>query len=151
LVVVATSRTGSDQDLVERDFGGLLDLVTRVTVAPMVVGGAEAEAFLATMKGAGVEVYTNSFDGTPGSALLDLDRRSALLRTPEFPRDALALLQALRLLRAAYIYDYPQERVRRATTVFRMGSPPAAPDVWEAARDYLLHNDWLRYAPADAH
>ena len=122
LLVVATSRADSDQDAVTRDFGGLLELLARVEMQPMTTGGAEADGFLNTMRAAGAELHLNSFDGTPGSALLDLQRRTDQLGDPAFPRAALATLKALALLRRARTYDYPEERVRRvATGVFGLG------------------------------
>jgi len=113
LLVVATSRADSDQDAVTRDFGGLIELLTRLEMQPMVRGSGEADGFLETMREAGAELHTSSFDGTPGSALLDLDRRTDQLRDPSFPRAALATLKAMALLRRAQTYDYPEERVRR--------------------------------------
>jgi hypothetical protein len=108
LVIVATSRTGGELAGVERDFGSLVDRLFPVTLTPMERQGDEARAFLRQMEVAGVELHRQSFDGTPGSALLDLDRRTALLRDPAFPRGALAVLQALALLRGALVYTYPE-------------------------------------------
>jgi hypothetical protein len=99
------------------------------------------------------------FDGTPGSILLGLERRTTQLRSPRFPSAAKAILKALALLRAASVYDDPESRVRRvALEVFEL-----PPEQWSDALDYLIGGGWVSldegdergesslYVPSDAY
>ncbi len=148
LVVVATCRAGADRTAVEGAFPALLERLEKLSVLPMEVGSTEAQRFLQTMRDAHAELHAQSFDGTPGSALLDLDRRTQQLRAPGFPPGAAAILTALALLRAASTYTYPEERVRRvAVGVFGLDPSPGA---WQAALRSLLSESWLRLTSADA-
>ncbi len=148
LIVVATCRAGTDHDAVERDFAVLLQRLTPLVVEPMERESAESAAFVNRMKEAQVELHLESFDGTPGSALLDLDRRTLQLRDDAFPRDAQAILKALALLRGATVYVYPERRVRRvAVAVFQQATAPSA---WADALSYLVRHGWVRLERADA-
>jgi tetratricopeptide (TPR) repeat protein len=151
LVVAATSRVDPDQDGARRyliSLNAVIKQLARLTLAPMDPKSDEAQRFLREMADAGLEVRRKSFDGTPGSALLDLDRRTAHLRDPAFSRDALAVLKALALLRRDRIYTYPEDRVRRvAMEVFKRATLATA---WPNVRDWLVRNGWLRLETSDA-
>ncbi|MGH2487113.1 MAG: hypothetical protein ACRDHE_13980, partial [Ktedonobacterales bacterium] len=148
LLVVATCRPGDDRDGVERQFGGMLQWLTSLDLEVIARDGSEYTAFVDHMRAEHVEVHTERFDGTPGSAVLDLDRRTVQLRDVAFPRDALAALKALRLLRAAQTYDYPEGRVRRVAVA--VCDQAAASGAWNDARDYLVRQGWLRLERANA-
>ena len=147
-IVIATCRAGDDRDAVERQFGGMLQWLAPLDLTPIERGGPEYTAFVDKMRAEHVEVHTETFDGTPGSAVLDLKRRTDQLSDRAFPRDALAILKALRLLRASQTYDYPEGRVRRvAATVFGQSEAGGA---WDEARGYLARHGWLRLERANA-
>jgi hypothetical protein len=120
LIVVATCRAGTDCDAVERDFAVLLQRLTPLVVEPMERESAESAAFVSRMKEAQVELHLRSFDGTPGSALPDLDRRTL---QPDHRAGTRLRQHAGRLpflsplARAARYYAHQRDKVNRCAVV----------------------------------
>lgn len=152
LVVVATSRSGVDEAATHQHYDGLIEsLGLRVVhLTPMSRADAEAEQFFAFVRQLAAreparQLTVDAFDGTPGSVLLGLERRTTQLRSPRFPSAAKAILKAIALLRAASVYEYPESRVRRvAERVFEL-----APAAWSDALDYLVGAGWVSLDEGD--
>ncbi|HEX6818405.1 MAG TPA: hypothetical protein VF120_08525, partial [Ktedonobacterales bacterium] len=166
LLVVITSRSGADEALARQHYDGLIESLglAVLRIAPMARDESEARLFLAFVRELARQeparpLAMESFDGTPGSVLLGLERRTSQLRSSRFPSSAKAILKALALLRAAGVYDYPESRVRRvAAEVFEL-----ADWRWSEALDYLIGGGWVSldegdmrgesnlYVPSDAY
>lgn len=166
LIVVATSRSGADEAATRRHFEGLfeslgLQVVQLAPMEPDATEGAEFLAFVRALAAAEPErhLHFDAFDGTPGSVLLGLERRTTQLRSPAFPASAKAILKALAVLRVGAVYAYPELRVRRiAEGVFDL-----AAGQWSDALDYLVGGGWVSldegdlrgesrlYVPSDAY
>jgi hypothetical protein len=144
LVVVATSRAGNDNLLTQREFGALLPRLSRVDLKRMDPASDEAIQFLLEASDKASEPHVESFDGTPGSVLLDLERRTTQLRN--LPSDAQCILKALALLRSAEVESFPEVRVRRvARVVFDL---PEVSSRWDKALARLLDDEWVVLRPA---
>jgi tetratricopeptide (TPR) repeat protein len=71
-------------------------------------------------------VYPDEFDGTPGSLLLGV-RRMREQRYPALPEDGRRVLRALKLLRSAQTYVYPEARAALVASDFvRLGAADSA-------------------------
>ncbi len=146
LIVVATTRSGTEGDLVLRSYRSFIQALGlfRARLQSMEKGRDEWQRFLAfadaqRRQGQAQPFDPAHFDGTPGSVLLGLDLRTEALRYPNFPPTARAILMALALLRKAGIYHFPERRVRRvAESVFE-----APPGQWFEALDYLVQTAWI--------
>jgi hypothetical protein len=138
VVIVATSRGGTDLVTSESEFGALIQRLSRVALRPM--DPDEEQIFRQAMIQQGVTVDDGS-DGTPGSILLGLGRRTIQVLDERFPADARKILQSLALLRAAEAESYTVQRVRRvAIGVFDF--PPAS-SVWRRGLGYLVDDSWV--------
>lgn len=166
LIVIVTSRSGVDEAATRQHYDGLIESLGLVTVriAPMARDEGEAEDFLTFVRMLAEreparQFVAGAFDGTPGSVLLGLGRRTSQLRSSRFPSAAKAILKAIALLRAADIYDYGESRVRRvAQDVFELTGAQ-----WSDALDYLVGGGWVSlddgdqsgesrlYVPSDAY
>lgn len=152
LVVVATTRPGSEGDLVLRSYRSFIQALGlfRARLQSMEKGREEWQGFLTfaneqVRQGQTQPFDPANFDGTPGSVLLGLDLRTEALRYPDFPASARAILMALALLRKAGVYYFPERRVRRvAESVFE-----APPDHWLGALDYLVQTAWISLSEGD--
>ncbi len=148
-VIVATVRVGDDEDLAMQTFASLFETLDlrAIRLAPLTDEAARAFlAFAADATATGqAALHRDEFDGTPGSVLLGLARRTVQLRSPDFPAAAKAILKALALLRAADITPRSVGRARRvASAIFAL--PPTG---WQAALEYLVRNEWLTLGVAD--
>lgn len=152
LLVVMTSRTGVDAAATHQRYDGLIEALdlTPVNLVPMGADDAEAMRFLGFVRALAESdperrLSLDTFDGTPGSVLLGLDRRTTQLRATSFPGAAKAILRALALLRTADIHEYPEVRVRRvAEAVFDL---PV--NTWTSALDYLIDEGWVALGDGD--
>lgn len=146
-LIVATCRSGGDQDNVLREFGALIDHLAAFHLAPIALESAEHHDFLDAVRHHDPAQHIDAarFDGTPGSVFLGVDRRTMQLRNDAcMPMGAKAILKALALLRAASIYDYAETRVRRVTeAVFQIQGS------WTEHLDYLLRAEWVRLEPCE--
>ncbi len=143
-IIVATCRSGGDQESVLREFGTLIEQLMAFDLKPMARESAEWVSFYHFLDAVrqqepNRQIAATQFDGTPGSVFLGLGRRTRQLRgDARFPAGAKAILKALALLRAAAIYEYPEARVRRVVEgVFQIQGS------WVSDLDYLLQHDWI--------
>ncbi|HEV2238827.1 MAG TPA: hypothetical protein VGR57_19365, partial [Ktedonobacterales bacterium] len=150
VVVVATCRDGDDEKRTRELLGALLEHLTALRPADITRGEAtQLAADLAVAHPADQEgaVYADEFDGTPGSLLLGV-RRMAEQRYPALPEDGRRVLRALKLLRSAQSYDYPETRVR--TVAGDLFGLPSDEGAWQTARAALVASDFLRLGEADS-
>lgn len=130
-VVVATCPDGQDELRARRHLGSLLARLTPIRLGA--VTALEADQLVAALAKQGVAVRRDAFDGTLGSLLLGIRE----LRVSVFPRlsaDARAALHAIKLLRSAHIYTFPEARVI-AVAASLLGLDAAA---WPATRAELV-------------
>jgi transcriptional regulator with XRE-family HTH domain len=147
LIVVATSRSGLDEAATHQHYDGLIESLglSTLQVRPMARADQETVRFFAfahqlAEREPARRLSLDVFDGTPGSILLGLGRRTTQLRSPRFPSAVKAILKALALLRTASVYDYPESRVRRvAMEVFEL-----PPERWSDALDSADGSAWMR-------
>jgi len=141
-VDVATCPDGQDELRARRHLGSLLARLTPIRLAA--VTAPEADQLVAALAKQGVVARRDAFDGTPGSLLLGIRE----MRTTVFRRlsaDARHALHAIKLLRSAHIYTYPETRVV-AVAASLLGLDPAA---WPAARAELVAAGFIRvHTPA---
>jgi len=115
-------------------------LVARlIPLRPAQVGENEVAWHTAALKYQGIRLQADQFDGTPGSVVLEL-YRMAQERYPALPKGAQRVLRAMKLLRSAGIYTYPESRVR-ATVVDVFGLEPRQ---WRRARNMLVRAGFAR-------
>jgi tetratricopeptide (TPR) repeat protein len=145
LIVLATCRSGKDEAIIFRFNDRLGELGMQLDVEPMARDSSNWVQFLqfAADEHAHdprIVLEPENFDGTPGSALLGLGRRSEQVRRYENEQpDAVTVLKAMRLLLAAEIYLYPQRLVKlAATAVFGLEAARC-----EAATDFLVREKWM--------
>ncbi|HEY7355645.1 MAG TPA: hypothetical protein VH590_04230, partial [Ktedonobacterales bacterium] len=137
VVIVATCRDGEESRRAAAHLRPLLEHL--LPIRPAEIGENEIAWHAASLKYQGVKLQQDQFDGTPGSVVL-ATLRMAHERYPALPKSAQRVLRALKLLRSAGIYTYPEARVR-ATAVDVFGLPPRE---WRRARNALLRAGFIR-------
>lgn len=143
VVIVATCRDGEGARRAAAHLRPLLEHL--LPIRPAEIGENEIAWHAAALKYQGVKLQQDQFDGTPGSVVL-ATLRMAHERYPALPKSAQRVLRALKLLRSAGIYTYPESRVR-ATAVDVFGLPPHE---WRRARKALLRAGFIRLEPLPA-
>lgn len=136
-VVVATCPDGQDERRTRRHLGSLLARLAPIRLAA--VTAPEADQLVAALAKQGVATRRDTFDGTPGSLLLGIRE----MRATVFPRlsaDARHALHAIKLLRSAHIYTYPEARVVAVATSL-LSLDLAA---WPEARAELVAAGFIR-------
>ncbi len=142
-IIVATCRAG---DEAQRAAVHLRPLVERLLpIHPAEIGENEIAWHAAALKYHGIKLQADQFNGTPGSVVLGA-RRMAHERYPMLSKSAQRVLRALKLLRSAGIYSYPESRVR-ATVEDVFGMEPLE---WRRARRVLLRSGFIRLEPLPA-
>jgi tetratricopeptide (TPR) repeat protein len=136
-VVVTTCRDGEEVQRAAAHLSPLLGHL--VPIRPAEVGENEIEWHTAALKFHGIRLQTAQFDGTPGSVVLE-PARMARERFPALSKGAQRVLRAMKLLRSAGIYTYPESRVR-ATVVDVFGLEPQE---WRRARSTLVRAGFIR-------
>ena len=141
-VVVATCPDGQDERRARRHLGSLLTHLVPIRLAA--VTAPEADQLVAVLAKQGVATRRDAFDGTPGSLLLGIREMRATV-FPCLSVDARHALHAIKLLRSAHIYTYPEARVI-AVAASLLGLDLAA---WPAARAELVAAGFIRvHTPA---
>jgi hypothetical protein len=135
-VVVATCPDGQDEVRTRRHLGSLLARLTPIRLAA--VTAPETNQLIAALAKQGVAADGDAFDGTPGSLLLNIREMRATV-FPCLSADARHALHAIKLLRSAHIYTYPEARVV-AVAASLLGLDPAA---WPAARAELVASGFI--------
>jgi hypothetical protein len=136
-VVIATCRDGAEIQRVAAHLRPLLEHL--LPIRPAEIGENEIAWHTAALKYQGVKLQQDQFNGTPGSVVLAVPRM-AHERYPALSKSAQRVLRALKLLRSAGIYSYPEARVR-ATAEDVFGLPPHE---WRRARSALLRAGFVR-------
>jgi hypothetical protein len=136
LVIVATCR----DDAVARVAALLGPLLERlIPILPADVGEDEAAWHATALQYQGIKLDRAPFDGTPGSLVLNVERMRQE-RYPALPKSAQRVLRAMKLLRSAGIWTYPEARVRAtAEDVFWL-----EPNQWRSARKALVRAGFVR-------
>ena len=144
-IVIATTRPGDDEDRALQSFSSLIESLKLQPVRLQDLHGEEAQHFqdfahqALLAEGRATDAQDDQFDGTPGSLLLGLARRTVELRSAAFPTSAKTVLKALALVRAGGSVATTSRIRRVASGVFDL-----APNEWGTARDYLIRNEWLQ-------
>ena len=144
-IVIATTRPGDDEDRALQSFSSLIESLKLQPVRLQDLHGEEAQHFqdfahqALLAEGRATDAQDDQFDGTPGSLLLGLARRTVELRSAAFPTSAKTVLKALALVRAGGSVATTSRIRRIASGVFDL-----APNEWGTARDYLIRNEWLQ-------
>src|SRR5579883_746859 len=137
VVIVATCRDGEAETRAATLLGPLLERL--IPILPADVGENEAAWHATALQYQGIKLDRAPFDGTPGSLVLNVERMRQE-RYPALPKSAQRVLRAIKLLRSAGIWTYPEARVRAtAEDVFWL-----APDQWRSARKALVRAGFVR-------
>lgn len=139
-VLIATCREGDEAQRAAVHLRPLLEHL--LPIRPAEIGENEIAWHAAALKYHGIKLQIDQFDGTPGSVVLAA-RRMAHERYPALPKNAQRVLRALKLLRSAGIYSYPESRVR-ATVEDVFGLEPRE---WRRARSALVRSGFIRLEP----
>lgn len=142
-VIVATCRDGTEAGRAAAHLAPLLEHL--IPVRPAEIGENEIAWHTAALKYHGIKLRADQFNGTPGSVVLEASRM-AQERFPALPKSAQRVLRAMKLLRSASIYSYPESRVRATVEdVFQM-----PPQEWRRARNALVRARFIRLESAPA-
>jgi hypothetical protein len=136
-VIVATCHDGDEAYQAAVHLRPLLERL--LPIRPAEIGENEIAWHTAALKYHGIKLQADQFNGTPGSVVLGA-RRMAQERYPALSKYAQRVLRALKLLRSAGIYSYPESRVR-ATVEDVFGMEPLE---WRRARRTLLRSGFIR-------
>lgn len=141
LVIVATCRDGEDEVRACRYLESLLAWLTAIRLDN--ITQEEANQLAAALTKAGVSIVRETQTHTPGSLLLSLHEYRNI-RYPRLPEEAKCVLRAMKMLRSARIFSYPDWRVRvAASDIFGL-----APAAWDRAVQTLVQTGFLTLAPA---
>jgi hypothetical protein len=142
-LIIATCRDGEEAHRAAVHLRPLLERL--LPIRPAEIGENEIAWHAAALKYHGIKLQADQFNGTPGSVILGA-QRMAHERYPALPKNAQRVLRALKLLRSAGIYTYPEARVRATVEdVFGMESSE-----WRPARRALLRAGFIRLEPLPA-
>jgi hypothetical protein len=140
LVVVATCREGEEETRASRYLESLLERLTPIRLGAL--DASESEQLAAALAKRGMPVEAARSVRSPGALVLNVSgmRRD---RYPHLPDDAQCVLRALKLLRSARIFTYPERRVL-ATAVNVFGLPAVR---WESACQSLVAAGLITLTP----
>jgi tetratricopeptide (TPR) repeat protein len=140
-VVVATCRDGEEARRAATHLSPLLAHL--VPIRPAEIGENEIAWHAAALQYHGIKLRTDQFNGAPGSVILEA-ARMASERYPALSKNAQRILRAMKLLRSAGVYSYPESRLRATVEdVFRL-----EPREWRRARNALVRAGFIYLEPA---
>lgn len=141
LIIVATSRTGKELDLVREEILSLYREFTVIELEEISKDDGKILAENIKKEDKKFEWKPEHFDGTPGSVTLDLEDMKERYKKAG---DGKIILKALKLLKEASLFLYKETRVKEVCgDIFELSAERLERHNWDEIMNNLKENDFI--------